>query len=81
MEAIQNFLQTVLLMQWSDYLDIALVAFLVYKMLPLLRTPNIMRIARTVIALVLAFFGRSLLVVALGASGAALLCELVMRLF
>ena len=53
MEAIQNFLQTVLLMQWSDYLDIALVAFLVYKMLPLLRTPNIMRIARTVIALVL----------------------------
>ena len=38
-------------------------------------------IAGTVIALALAFFGRSLLVVALGASGAALLCELVMRLF
>ena len=53
MEAIQNFMQTILLMQWSDYLDIALVAYLVYKMLPLLRTPNIMRIARTVIALVL----------------------------
>jgi diadenylate cyclase len=53
MEAIQNFLQTLMRMQWSDYLDIALVAFLVYKMLPLIRTPNIMRIARTVIALVL----------------------------
>ena len=39
-------------MQWSDYLDIIVVAFLIYKLLPLLRTPNVMRIARTVIALV-----------------------------
>ncbi len=35
-------------------------------------------IAGTVVALVLAFFRRSLLVVALGASGAALLAELLM---
>ncbi len=35
-------------------------------------------IAGTVVALVLAFFRRSLLVVALGASGAALLVELLM---
>ena len=40
-------------MQWSDYLDIIVVAFLIYKLLPLLRTPHIMRLARTVIALVL----------------------------
>ena len=53
MESIQNFMQKLMLMQWSDYLDIALVAFLIYKMLPLIRTPSIMRIARTVIALVL----------------------------
>ena len=53
MESVQNFVQTLLNMQWSDYLDIALVAFLIYKILPLLRTPNIMRIARTVAALVL----------------------------
>ena len=40
-------------MQWSDYLDIIVVAVLIYKLLPLIRTPNIMRIARTVIVLVL----------------------------
>ena len=53
MEAIQNFIQTLARMQWSDYLDILVVAFLIYKLLPLIRTPNIMRIARTVVALVL----------------------------
>ena len=53
MEVIQNMYTMVLRMQWSDYLDIAVVAFLIYKMLPLIRTPNIMKIARTVIALVL----------------------------
>ena len=45
--------QQILRMQWSDYLDIIVVAFLVYKLLPLLRTPHIMRIAKTVIALLL----------------------------
>ena len=53
MEAIQNFARTVMNMQWSDYLDIAVVAYLIYRMLPLIRTPNIMRIVRTVAALVL----------------------------
>ena len=53
METIQNIAQHVLRMQWTDYLDIIVVAFLIYKMLPLIRTPNIMRIARTVIALIL----------------------------
>ena len=53
MEVIQNFLQTLARMQWSDYLDIILVAMLIYKMLPLIRTPSTMRIARTVVAIVL----------------------------
>ena len=53
MAYIQEFLSTVQKMQWSDYLDILVVAFLVYRMLPLFRTPYIMRIARTVIALIL----------------------------
>lgn len=53
MEGIQNFIQTLAGMQWSDYLDIVLVAFLIYKLLPLIRTPSTMRIARTVVALVL----------------------------
>lgn len=48
-----NIVQQILKMQWSDYLDIIVVAFLIYKLLPLLRTPHIMRLARTVIALVL----------------------------
>lgn len=53
MEAIQGFTQTILSMQWSDYLDIIVVAFIIYKLLPLLRTPHIMRLARTVVLLVL----------------------------
>ena len=53
MENIQEFIQTVQKMQWSDYLDIIVVAFLIYKLLPLLRTPNIMRIVRTVGLLIL----------------------------
>ena len=48
-----NIIQQILKMQWSDYLDILVVAYLIYKLLPLLRTPHIMRQARTVIALVL----------------------------
>ena len=37
-------IQQILKMQWSDYLDILVVAFLIYKLLPLLRTPHIMRL-------------------------------------
>ena len=53
MAYIQDFLSTVQKMQLSDYLDILVVAFLVYRLLPLLRTPYIMRIARTVLILIL----------------------------
>lgn len=53
MEFIQSFLQQVTRMQWSDYVDIAIVALLIYKLLPLFRTPSTMRIARAVIAVVL----------------------------
>ena len=52
MEAIHNLLQQLTRMQWSDYLDIIVVAFLIYKLLPMIRTPSIMRIARTVLAIV-----------------------------
>ena len=52
MEAIQNLFQQLTRMQWSDYLDIIVVAFLIYKLLPLIKTPSIMRIARTVLAIV-----------------------------
>lgn len=52
MELIKTVLQQVARMQWSDYLDIAIVAFLIYKLIPLLRTPSTMRIAGAVIAVV-----------------------------
>ena len=53
MDAIQNIIHNVAGMEFTDYLDIAVVAYLIYRLLPLIRTPNIMRIARTVVALVL----------------------------
>ena len=53
MERIETFFQTLSDMQWSDYLDIALVAYLIYLVLPLIRSNNTMRIARAVVAVVL----------------------------
>ena len=50
MESIQNLFQQLAKMQWSDYLDIILVAFIIYSLLPLLRTSSTMRIARAVLA-------------------------------
>ncbi len=51
-EVLLEFVQRIRGMQWSDYLDIIVVAFLIYKLLPLIRTQNMMRITRTVIAVV-----------------------------
>lgn len=53
METLQTFIQDIRSMQWSDYLDILVVAFLIYKLLPLIRTPHMMRLTRTVVLLVL----------------------------
>ncbi|MDD5864672.1 MAG: diadenylate cyclase CdaA [Firmicutes bacterium] len=53
MEAIQNLLQQLTRMQWSDYLDIAVVAFLIYKILPLIKTPSTTRIAKAVVAVLI----------------------------
>jgi len=52
MEALHSLLQQVTRMQWSDYLDILVVAFLIYRLLPLIRTPSTMRVARAVIVVV-----------------------------
>ena len=51
MNVIQEILSQFTKMQLSDYLDIALVAFLIYKLLPLIRSHSTMRIARTVLAI------------------------------
>ena len=56
MDSIQDLIQQLTKMQWSDYLDIAVVAFLIYKLLPLIRTPSTMRIAKAVaVVLVIAW--------------------------
>ena len=52
MEALRGLLQQVLRMQWSDYLDIVIVAFIIYRLLPLIRTPSTMRVARAVLVVV-----------------------------
>ena len=53
MHGIQSILQQLPTMQWSDYLDIAVVAFLIYRLLPLIRTPSTIRVARAVVAVVI----------------------------
>ena len=53
MELIESVLQQLGGMQWSDYLDIALVAFLIYKLLPLIKTPSTMRIAGAVVGVLI----------------------------
>ena len=52
MENLQNFIDTIARMQWSDYLDIIVVSYLIYRLLPLIRTPSTMRIAKAVFAVV-----------------------------
>ena len=45
MEIIQTILQQAAGMRWSDYVDIALVAFMIYKLMPLFRSSSTVRIA------------------------------------
>ena len=45
MEVIETILHQAAGMRWSDYADIALVAFLIYKLIPLVRSSSTMRIA------------------------------------
>ncbi len=52
MEGIQDFIQQVAKMKWSDYLDIIIVAYLLYRLLPLIRTTGTARIATTIVAII-----------------------------
>ena len=52
MHAIESLFQQMPTMQWTDYLDIAVVAFLIYRLLPLIKTPSTVRVARAVVAVV-----------------------------
>ena len=52
MEGIQVFFQQLARMKWSDYLDIIIVAYLLYKSIPLIRSTGTTRIAGTVVAII-----------------------------
>ena len=52
METLKGFFQQWAGMQWSDMLDIAIVAFLLYKLLPLFRKTGIMRVTFTVVGII-----------------------------
>lgn len=54
MTQIQEMFQSLGKMQWTDYLDIILVAFLIYKLLPLIRTTGTTRIARVIVIFLVA---------------------------
>jgi len=52
MNYIQDILQQLSMMKWTDYLDILIVAFLLYKLIPMFRSTNALRVARTIIAII-----------------------------
>ncbi len=52
MDTIQAIFEQLPGMQWSDFLDIIIVAFLIYKLLPLLRSTGTLRIAWMVVAFI-----------------------------
>ena len=52
MESLQTVVQTILKIQFTDILDIAIVAFLIYKLLPLLRSTGTTKIGGVVVTVV-----------------------------
>lgn len=52
-EILNNIWNQLMNMQWSDYLDILVVAFLIYKVLPLFRSAGTLQILKGVVAVVL----------------------------
>ena len=53
MESIHNLMSQLAIMQWSDVLDIALVALIIYKLLPLIKAPSTARIARVAVTIII----------------------------
>ena len=56
MEALNDLLQKLASMDWSDYLDIIIVAFLIYQVIPLFHNGSTMRVGRVILLI----FGVSL---------------------
>ncbi len=53
MEAVQEFFRQIAGMQWTDYLDIIIVTFLLYKLLPLFRSTGTIRVAAVAVAVLI----------------------------
>ena len=51
MNYLETLIQKIGTMQWSDYLDIILVAFLIYKLLPMFRASGTSRVAKVIFAI------------------------------
>ena len=52
MNYIKDVLQQLSMMKWTDYLDILIVAFLLFKLIPMFRSTNALRVARSIIAII-----------------------------
>lgn len=52
-DTIELLIQQISRMQWSDYLDILLVAFLIYRAMPLIRSSGTIRVARAVVTILI----------------------------
>ena len=50
---VQELFRQLTTMQWSDYLDIAIVAYLLYRLFLMVRTTGTMRVAATVVAIII----------------------------
>ncbi len=50
MNAVTEFFRQLANMHWSDYLDIIIVAYLLYRLFPLIRSTSTMRVFKTVVA-------------------------------
>ena len=53
MEYLESLFKQLSIMQWSDFLDIIVVAFLIYKLLPLFRSSGTIRIAKGIAVILL----------------------------
>ena len=51
MEYLQSLLENLPIMKWTDFLDILIIAFLIYKLLPILRSTGTVRVAALVAVL------------------------------
>lgn len=52
MSVFQDFLQQIIRMRWTDYVDIAVVAYIIYRLIPLFSRASTKRIAMTIIGII-----------------------------